>query len=108
MAGEQENHNSEITRLQEIYQTVRELKAEKAALEDENAELKEENHGLRTQLQTLKTQVKEIEDKNLNLLTAKSLSSHQPDHKMIKSKIDHFVKEIDKCLAMLKSHGGTP
>ena len=106
MGGEQGNHQSEVARLQAIYRAVQELKAEKAALEDENAELKEENHGLRTQVQTLKTQIKEIEDKNLNLLTAKSVSSHQPDHQMIKSKIDHFVKEIDKCLAMLKTHGG--
>lgn len=106
MGGGQENQKSELARLQEIYKTVRELKAEKTALEDENTELKDENHALRTQIQTLKTQVKEIEDKNLNLLTAKSVSSHQPDHKMIKTKIDHFVKEIDKCLAMLKTHGG--
>jgi cell division protein FtsB len=107
MAGEQNNNHSEIARLQEIYQTVQQLKAEKAAMEDENRELRDENNALRTQIQTLKTQVKEIEDKNLNLLTAKSVSSHQADHQMIKSKIDHFVAEIDKCLAMLKSQGGT-
>jgi cell division protein FtsB len=106
MASDQHHQNQEVERLQSIYQAIKELRAEKAALEEENKTLKAENHGLRTQIQSLKTQVKEIEDKNVNLQAAKALSSQQFDHQMVRSKIDHFVEEIDRCLAMLKTHGG--
>lgn len=97
------NHNNEAERLKAIYEATRQLKAEKEALETENEELKRENRALRTQVQDLQNYLQEIEDKNINLQTATAISYQQLDHQVIKAQIDHFVEEIDRCLALLKT-----
>ena len=102
MEGAPYNSN-EAERLKAIYESVRQLRAEKEALETENDEIKQENRALRTQVQELQNRLQEIEDKNINLQVAKTVSHQQLDHQVLKAQIDHFVEEIDRCLALLKT-----
>ncbi len=91
-----------VERLSKIYNDVKKLKDEHSRLSAENASLKSENEELKKEVQTLKDSIEEIEQKNLNLQAGKAISHQDIDHQVIKAKIDKYVKDIDKCLEILK------
>lgn len=79
------------------------------ALQEENDLLKLENQSLQVAVDTGKTKVRELEEKLKALKLARSLegiaiSKSSPDEKTldIKQKINEFVREIDKCIVLLK------
>ena len=79
------------------------------ALQEENDLLKLENQSLKVAVDTGKTKVSELEEKLKALKLARSLESitvskSGPDEKTldIKQKISEFVREIDKCIVLLK------
>ncbi|RZK22710.1 MAG: hypothetical protein EOO43_09315 [Flavobacterium sp.] len=72
------------------------------ALNEENELLKQENAALRSTLDTSKTTVSELDEKLRVLKLAKSIEGTNEKTFDIKQKINEFVREIDKCVVLLK------
>ncbi|MVN90099.1 hypothetical protein [Mucilaginibacter aquatilis] len=72
------------------------------ALQEENDLLKLENQSLSTALDVSKSKNKELEEKLRVLKLAKSFSETNEKSLDIKQKINEFVREIDKCIVLLK------
>ena len=79
------------------------------ALQEENDLLKLENESLKVALDTGKTKVIELEEKLKALKMARSLEAISDGQTGIsektldiKQKINEFVREIDKCIVLLK------
>jgi len=72
------------------------------ALQEENDLLKLENQSLSTALNVSKDKSKELEEKLRVLKLAKSFSETNEKSLDIKQKINEFVREIDKCIVLLK------
>ena len=73
-----------------------------AALQEENDLLKLENQSLAAALDASKSKSKEMDEKMNVLKLAKSFSETNEKSLDIKQKINDFVKEIDKCIVLLK------
>ncbi|MGV8878367.1 MAG: hypothetical protein ACOH2A_04970 [Sphingobacteriaceae bacterium] len=73
-----------------------------AALQEENDLLKLENQSLSVALNTSKDKHQELEEKLRVLKLAKSFSETNEKSLDIKQKINEFVREIDKCIVLLK------
>lgn len=73
-----------------------------AALQEENELLKFENQSLNNLLESGKQKNKDLEDKLRVLKLAKSFSETNEKSLDIKQKINDFVREIDKCIVLLK------
>jgi regulator of replication initiation timing len=72
------------------------------ALQEENDLLKLENQSLSTALNVSKDKSKDLEEKLRVLKLAKSFSETNEKSLDIKQKINEFVREIDKCIVLLK------
>jgi regulator of replication initiation timing len=72
------------------------------ALQEENDLLKLENQSLSTALDVSKDKGKDLEEKLRVLKLAKSFSETNEKSLDIKQKINEFVREIDKCIVLLK------
>jgi regulator of replication initiation timing len=72
------------------------------ALQEENDLLKLENQSLSTALDVSRDKTKELEEKLRVLKLAKSFSETNEKSLDIKQKINEFVREIDKCIVLLK------
>ncbi len=72
------------------------------ALQDENDLLKLENQSLHTALNASKDKTKDVEEKLRVLKVARSFSDTNEKSLDIKQKINEFVREIDKCIVLLK------
>ena len=73
-----------------------------AALQEENDLLKLENQTLSAALDASKNKTKEMDEKLSVLKLAKSFSETNEKSLDIKQKINEFVREIDKCIVLLK------
>lgn len=71
-------------------------------LQEENELLKQENESLMAALETSKKQAAEQDEKLRVLKLAKSISGTNEKSLDIKQKINEFVREIDKCIVLLK------
>ncbi|UEG52983.1 hypothetical protein LLH06_18720 [Mucilaginibacter daejeonensis] len=72
------------------------------ALQEENDLLKLENQSLHTALNASKDKTKDVEEKLRVLKVARSFSDTNEKSLDIKQKINEFVREIDKCIVLLK------
>ncbi|GAA4148608.1 hypothetical protein ACP6L2_02775 [Sphingobacterium lactis] len=79
------------------------------ALQEENDLLKLEVQSLQVAFETSSEKVKQLEEKVKALAVAKSLDNSEVDKTAInekildtKQKINDFVREIDKCISLLK------
>jgi cell division protein ZapA (FtsZ GTPase activity inhibitor) len=72
------------------------------ALQEESDLLKLENQSLMAALNASKDKSKELEEKLRVLKLAKSFSETNEKNLDIKQKINEFVREIDKCIVLLK------
>ncbi len=73
-----------------------------SALQEENDLLKLENESLKVALDASKDKTKDLVEKLRVLKLAKSFSETNEKTLDIKQKINEFVREIDKCVAVLK------
>lgn len=71
-------------------------------LQEENNLLKIENKSLKETLNREKAKVTELEEKLRVLKLARSLEGTNEKTLDIKQKINEFVREIDKCIVLLK------
>lgn len=72
------------------------------ALQEENDLMKLENQSLKVALTASKEKNKELDEKLRVLKLAKSFSETNEKNLDIKQKINEFVREIDKCIVLLK------
>ena len=72
------------------------------ALQEENELLNLENQTIKTGLDTAKKKNAELEEKLRVLKLAKSIEGTSEKSLDIKQKINDFVREIDKCVVLLK------
>ena len=72
------------------------------ALQEENELLRLENESVKVALDTTKTRNSELEEKLRVLKLAKSIEGTSEKTLDIKQKINDFVREIDKCVVLLK------
>ncbi len=73
-----------------------------AALQEENDLMRLENQSLSVALTTSKNKTAELEEKLRVLKVARSFSDTNEKSLDIKQKINEFVREIDKCIVLLK------
>ncbi len=71
-------------------------------LQEENDLLKLENQSLMVALDTSRKKTAELDEKLRVLKLAKSFSDTNEKSLDIKQKINEFVREIDKCIVLLK------
>jgi phage shock protein A len=71
------------------------------AIKEQNELLLGDNEQLRKKLQDISSQYKELEEKHRILKLAKSVADSNEKTLDIKTKINDFVREIDKCIAIL-------
>jgi 3-deoxy-D-manno-octulosonic-acid transferase len=73
-----------------------------AALQEENDNLKLDNQSLQVAVETSKKLSSELEERVRALKLARSLEGDSEKSLDIKQKISEFVREIDKCIVLLK------
>ncbi|MCD0488283.1 hypothetical protein LPB86_08585 [Pedobacter sp. MC2016-14] len=73
-----------------------------SALQEENELLNQENESIKAALQTSKNKSLDLEEKLRVLKLAKSIEGTSEKSLDIKQKINDFVREIDKCVVLLK------
>ena len=73
-----------------------------AALQEENDSLKLDNQSLQVAVETSKKLSSELEERVRALKLARSLEGDSEKSLDIKQKISEFVREIDKCIVLLK------
>ena len=71
------------------------------ALKEQNDLLLDDNEQLRKRFQQLSAELKDLEEKHRILKLAKSVAVTDEKTLDIKTKINDFVREIDKCIAIL-------
>ena len=72
------------------------------ALQEENDLLKQENLQVKAALETTKSRNTDLDEKLRVLKLAKSIEGTSEKTLDIKQKINEFVREIDKCVVLLK------
>jgi len=73
-----------------------------SALQEENGLLHQENTSIKKQLDVSKNKNLEMDEKLRVLKLAKSIEGTSEKSLDIKQKINDFVREIDKCVVLLK------
>ena len=73
-----------------------------AALQEENDLLKLENQSIKVAFDASKGKIHELEEKLRVVKLARSLEDTNEKNLDIKQKISEFVREIDKCIVLLK------
>ena len=73
-----------------------------AALQEENDLLKLENQSVKVAFDASKNKIYELEEKLRVVKLARSLEDTNEKNLDIKQKISEFVREIDKCIVLLK------
>lgn len=98
-------------KIQKLIELTKSLATDKANLEkelkkaaDENKKLKDEMVSLGQVVANNQGKVAELEEKNKTLNLATNVSEEaKEENKFLKTRLDDYVKEIDKCLEMLNS-----
>ena len=72
------------------------------ALQEENELLKQENASVKLALNASKAKISDLDEKMRVLKLAKSIEGTSEKTLDIKQKINDFVREIDKCVVLLK------
>lgn len=88
--------------LTQVLQKTNRLIALCGALQEENDLLKQENQQTKSALQIAKNNHADLDEKMRVLKLAKSIEGTSEKTLDIKQKINEFVREIDKCVVLLK------
>lgn len=88
--------------LTQVLQKTNRLIALCGALQEENDLLKRENQQTKSALEIAKNNYADLDEKMRVLKLAKSIEGTSEKTLDIKQKINEFVREIDKCVVLLK------
>lgn len=70
-------------------------------LRAENQDLTQKNASLLIELSEQKNLVKDLEENNKSIKLAETMSQTMGDQNELKKQIDSYIKEIDRCIALL-------
>lgn len=87
--------------LEGIKEKIQSVKSRLKEQQDENQRLKEKYEELQQMVQQKQLTIDELEQKNQQLILAKSIMSDGIDAKDARIRINRIVREIDKCIALL-------
>ena len=89
--------------IEELKIKVQKLINSHLELSRENKNLKVYNHELKQQSEDQKNIIKELEDKNKVIKLSQAINGSGSDQNArdLKLKINEYIREIDKCLALL-------
>ncbi len=90
-----------LQQLDVIRQKVVRLQRRNQQLEESNQSLREKANALQLQLQESRRMVSELESQKKILKIAKGLQQDPKAKQEAKLKINEFIKEIDKCIALM-------
>ncbi len=89
-------------KLSDIIQKISTLMDQHIELEEKYMSVLEERNALKQEVKDQKLQISELNNNLKDLKLSKQLnSSDNIDNTALKARINEFVKEIDKCIAML-------
>lgn len=98
---------SQQARIEQITEKVKLLLKKQEQLQQDCANAKQENAQLQALLKERNAKVQELEEHMKVLKLAKSVStngeSNEEERLELKRKINEFIKEIDKCVALLNN-----
>lgn len=89
-------------KLDQVLDRTQKLVELSKALQEQNDLVNLENQSLKVALESSETKRKEMEEKLRVVKLAKSLEGTSEKTLDIKQKINEFVREIDKCIVLLK------
>lgn len=72
------------------------------SLKDENARLKNEIQSKQKQIDTGKKELEDLKTKYDSLKTARTITAASVDVEIAKEKLSKMVREVDKCINLLK------
>ena len=81
--------------------SLKEMLTRLSELKTENQDLAKKNETLEAQLTTQKNLIKDLEENNKNVKLAETMSQSMGDQEELKQQIDNYIKEIDRCIALL-------
>jgi predicted nucleic acid-binding Zn-ribbon protein len=84
-----------------LKERINRLFGEFGKVEQKNLALTEEVGQLRNRIRQLEQQLTEVTNKYENLKLAKGFETIYGDNRLVRSKINRLVREIDKCVALL-------
>lgn len=95
--------NNYSSRLLAIKNKISTLLGEIALLKNEKIDLNNSNLALQKEITAYQKQIKELNDKIQMLKLAKSMSGEEQinDKTELKRKINEYIKEIDRCIALV-------
>lgn len=99
--------NKYSKRIVDLHAKVSKILAQQYSLEQEIKDLKIENHQFKMNIQEKNAEIEDLNNKNKILKLAKNISADKNDSTEIekntelKRKINDYIKEVDKCIAML-------
>lgn len=99
--------NKYSKRIVDLRAKVSKILAQQYSLEQEIKDLKIENHQFKMNIQEKNAEIEDLNNKNKILKLAKNISADKNDSTEIekntelKRKINDYIKEVDKCIAML-------
>lgn len=90
-------------RLSKIAAQTKKIIENNQLLQKENVTLTEQKLDLKLQLESKEQQISELNERVKVLKLAKSISGSEvsPEKTELKRKINEYIKEVDKCIAML-------
>ena len=88
-------------RLRQILERVKEMETLLQRSGAENDFLRREIRGLNETIELQKRTITDLEEKNKIVKIAEAVTVSKDDKKVIKLKINEFIREIDKCIATL-------
>ena len=83
-----------VDKLEKLVQNYKNLKAE-------NSKLQEDNDALKVRLQKKEDKIVSLQDKVKLMNISKSINTDKDGVKATRLKINEYVREIDKCIALL-------
>lgn len=88
--------------LKRIQDKLQQLLKQHTYLQKENQLLKEQLNSSRQQLADYEKNIDDLKQK-VEILQLSNGEMHETDRKQFEKRINHYVKEIDRCIAMLSA-----
>jgi predicted RNase H-like nuclease (RuvC/YqgF family) len=88
-------------RFANLFDKVESLLVKYARSRDEILRLKKENEELRRYKEERDEKIRELNDKIAVLRTVKEIGNDGEDRSAIRQKVNEYIKEIDRCIALL-------
>ena len=90
-------------RIQNLFDKVETLMVKYGKAREENRRLSEENAELRKQQEDQNGKIQELDHSIAVLKTAQTIEHSDADKTEIRQKVNEYIREIDRCIAMLNA-----